>query len=114
MRKLAVTVLLGLIGTPVFAQMPNPYGASISLENARKISALSVAEANKNVAVHLNAATCIVKCFEEAAAGKLAMDLGTSKRLNNRMQGYMNFVSLRDAGNHRLEQIRKAWDAVPH
>ena len=73
-----------------------------------------LAEANKNVAVHLNAATCIVKCFEEAAAGKLAMDVGTSKRLNNRMQGYINFVSLRDAGNHRLEQIRKAWDAVPH
>ena len=42
------------------------------------------------------------------------MDANTSKRLNNRMQGYLNFVALRDAGNHRLEQIRKAWDAVAH
>jgi len=71
-----------------------------------------LAEANKNVAVYLNAATCIVKCFEEAAAGRLAMDSNTGKRLNNRMQGYINFVSLRDAGNHRLEQICKAWAAI--
>lgn len=73
-----------------------------------------LAEANKNVAVYLNAATCIVKCFEDLAAGRLAMDANTSKRLNNRMQGYLNFVTLRDAGNHRLEQIRKAWDAMAH
>lgn len=73
-----------------------------------------LAEANKNVAVYLNAATCIVKCFEDLTAGRLAMDANTSKRLNNRMQGYLNFVALRDAGNHRLEQIRKAWDAVAH
>lgn len=73
-----------------------------------------LADTNKNVAVYLNAATCIVKCFEDLAAGRLEMDGGTSKRLNNRMQGYLNFVGMRDAGNHRLEQIRKAWDAVPH
>jgi hypothetical protein len=42
------------------------------------------------------------------------MDASTGKRLNNRMQSYLNFVGLRDAGSHRLEQIRKAWDAVPH
>ena len=73
-----------------------------------------LAETNKNVAVYLNAATCIVKCFEDVAAGRLAMDASTSKRLNNRMQGYLNFVGLRDAGNHRLEQIRKAWSTLPH
>lgn len=73
-----------------------------------------LAEANKNVAVYLNAATCIVKCFEDAAAGRLAMDGNIRKRLNNRMQGYINFVGMRDAGNQRLEQIRKAWDAVAH
>ena len=73
-----------------------------------------LAETNKNVAVYLNAATCIVKCFEDVAAGRLAMDASTSKRLNNRMQSYINFVGIRDAGNHRLEQIRKAWAAVAH
>lgn len=73
-----------------------------------------LAETNKNVAVYLNAATCIVKCFEDVSAGRLKMDAATSKRLNNRMQGYMNFVGVRDAGNHRLEQIRKAWSAVAH
>ena len=73
-----------------------------------------LAESNKNVAVYLNAATCIVKCFEELAAGRLAIDGDTRKRLNNRMQGYLNFVALRDVGNHRLEQIRKTWEATPH
>lgn len=73
-----------------------------------------LAESNKNVAVYLNAATCIVKCFEEVASGHLAIDGDTRKRLNNRMQGYLNFVALRDVGNHRLEQIRKTWDATPH
>jgi LPS O-antigen subunit length determinant protein (WzzB/FepE family) len=73
-----------------------------------------LAESNKNVAVYLNAATCIVKCFEEVAAGHLAIDADIRKRLNNRMQGYLNFVAQRDVGNHRLEQIRKTWDATPH
>ena len=49
-----------------------------------------LAEANKNVAVYLNAATCIVKCFEDFAAGRLTMDANIRKRLNNRMQGYIN------------------------
>ena len=73
-----------------------------------------LAETNRNVAVYLNAATCVVKCFEDRAVGKLEMDEGTRRRLNNRMQGYINFVGQRDLGNHRLEQIRKAWDAVSH
>ena len=73
-----------------------------------------LAETNRNVAVYLNAATCVVKCFEDRAVGKLEMDEGTRRRLNNRMQGYINFVGQRDVGNHRLEQIRKAWDAIPH
>ena len=31
-----------------FAQMPNPYGAAISLEDAKKVAAPAVAEATKN------------------------------------------------------------------
>jgi len=48
MRRFVVTVIIALAAAPAFAQMPNPYGASISLENARKLAALSVAEAGKN------------------------------------------------------------------
>jgi glc operon protein GlcG len=48
MRRFALTLLVALAAAPAFAQMPNPYGASISLENARKLAALSVAEAGKN------------------------------------------------------------------
>jgi uncharacterized protein GlcG (DUF336 family) len=48
MKKIVLTTLAMLAAVPAFAQLPNPYGASIALESARKIAALSVAEANKN------------------------------------------------------------------
>jgi uncharacterized protein GlcG (DUF336 family) len=48
MRKLFFVFLVTLAAMPAFAQLPNPYGASITLEQARKIAALSVAEAAKN------------------------------------------------------------------
>ena len=48
MRKFVLTTLIALAAAPAFAQMPNPYGASISLDNAKKVAALSVAEAGKN------------------------------------------------------------------
>ena len=40
-----------------FGQMPNPYGAPISLENAKKAAAPAIAEAEKN---HWNMAVAIV------------------------------------------------------
>jgi len=48
MRKFLFTTLFVLTVTPAFAQMPNPYGASIGLDQAKKLAALSVAEAAKN------------------------------------------------------------------
>jgi glc operon protein GlcG len=46
-------VALGLMLAPCFsagalAQMPNPYGTSIPVEDARKVAALSLAEARRN------------------------------------------------------------------
>jgi uncharacterized protein GlcG (DUF336 family) len=41
-------MLLALGASYVFAQMPNPYGAPISLENAKKAAAAAEAEARKN------------------------------------------------------------------
>ena len=43
----AVALALGLLATAV-AQMPNPYGAPISAENAKKAAAPAIAEAVKN------------------------------------------------------------------
>lgn len=37
-----------LCATGTFAQLPNPYGSSITLESAKKVSAPAVAEAQKN------------------------------------------------------------------
>jgi glc operon protein GlcG len=48
MRKFLFATLCALAVTPAFAQLPNPYGASINLDQAKKIAALSVAEAAKN------------------------------------------------------------------
>ena len=48
MRTLLITALIAIGATPAVAQLPNPYGASVTLEQAKKIATLSVAEAAKN------------------------------------------------------------------
>ena len=48
MKKLLLTALVALTAAPAFAQMPNPYGASVNLDNARKIAAAAMAEAGRN------------------------------------------------------------------
>jgi len=48
MRRLVIAFLFTLSAAPAFAQLPNPYGASITLDQAKKIATLSVAEAAKN------------------------------------------------------------------
>jgi glc operon protein GlcG len=44
---LALAFALGVL-TNALAQMPNPYGLPISLENAKKVAAPAIAEATKN------------------------------------------------------------------
>src|SRR2546422_9481869 len=46
--KSLLAILLGLCASSALAQMPNPYGAPISLENAKKAAAAGEAEARKN------------------------------------------------------------------
>jgi hypothetical protein len=46
--KFVFALLLVLTASSVSAQMPNPYGAPITLENAKKAAAAAVAEARKN------------------------------------------------------------------
>lgn len=43
-----LALILALGASSALAQMPNPYGAPISLENAKKAAAAAVAEARKN------------------------------------------------------------------
>jgi glc operon protein GlcG len=50
-QRMVVTTLalsLALLCTTAKAQMPNPYGMPVSLDNAKKAAAASVAEARKN------------------------------------------------------------------
>jgi uncharacterized protein GlcG (DUF336 family) len=50
--RLSVTLAAGtaavLCASPASAQLPNPYGSSITIESARKVAAPAVAEAQKN------------------------------------------------------------------
>src|SRR5579863_8302837 len=56
--KTVVVALILLCGLAIArAQMPNPYGTAVSLENARKAAAPALAEAEKN---HWNVAVAIV------------------------------------------------------
>jgi glc operon protein GlcG len=62
LKKTAVRVFIGAffiagVLASSFAQMPNPYGTPISLENAKKAAAPALAEAEKN---HWNMAVAIV------------------------------------------------------
>ena len=47
-RSGVIAVALVLVAAGARAQLPNPYGASITLENARKAATVALAEARKN------------------------------------------------------------------
>jgi glc operon protein GlcG len=47
-RNFVVTIAVVLGAATVSAQMPNPYGAPINAENAKKAAAAALAEARKN------------------------------------------------------------------
>ncbi len=47
-RKVALAVIVVACATPARAQLPNPYGAPMSLENAKKMAVAGAAEARKN------------------------------------------------------------------
>ena len=46
--KTMLSLLFAFCASSALAQMPNPYGAPISLENAKKAAAAAAAEARKN------------------------------------------------------------------
>lgn len=48
LRSFLLVLLIVFTASSVSAQMPNPYGAPINLENAKKAAAAAVAEARKN------------------------------------------------------------------
>jgi uncharacterized protein GlcG (DUF336 family) len=51
LQRLVVTAILFVLvfsGSMATAQMPNPYGPPVSLENAKKAAAAALAEAHKN------------------------------------------------------------------
>ena len=47
-RSLVLALIFGLCASSALAQMPNPYGAPIGVDTAKKAAAAAVAEARKN------------------------------------------------------------------
>ncbi len=47
-RSLLFVLMFALCASSALAQMPNPYGAPVSVENAKKATAAAIAEAQKN------------------------------------------------------------------
>jgi len=48
LRVSLAVFLLVFCGSKASAQLPNPYGAPVSVENAKKVAAAAIAEAKKN------------------------------------------------------------------
>jgi glc operon protein GlcG len=48
LAKFFAVIIVTLCASAAHAQMPNPYGLSINLENAKKVAAPAMAEARKN------------------------------------------------------------------
>jgi uncharacterized protein GlcG (DUF336 family) len=48
MRSVLAAACAAVVVSPVFAQLPNPYGPAIALESARKVATSALAEARKN------------------------------------------------------------------
>ncbi len=48
MRNISILILMLLAVSNNFAQMPNPYGLPIGIDNAKKAAAPAIAEAKKN------------------------------------------------------------------
>jgi len=92
MRKTLLTMLVMLAAAPAFAQLPNPYGTSIGVDEAKKIAALSVAEAKKNnfrMAIAIVDISGDLVYFEkmdgtQAASSKIAVDKARSAALFKR------------------------------
>lgn len=67
-----------------------------------------LADANRNISVSLNAATAILKYFEDASARHQKVDETVRRRLLNKLESYINFVRDRDPANKRLEKVAEA------
>ena len=63
--RLLLFLTFALCAVKGTAQMPNPYGPSINLENAKKAAAPALAEARKN---NWTMAVAITKAFEDVLA----------------------------------------------
>ncbi len=85
-----------LITSPLFGQIPNPYGAAIDISSARKIAAAAAAEAKKN---RWNMAIAIVD-----TAGELVL----FEKLDGTQQASVNIAIDKARSSARYKRPTKA------
>ena len=95
-----LALMLLLCASSALAQMPNPYGAPISLENAKKAVAAAVAEARK------------INMLEVAAITDAAGDLVYFERMDGTQSGSVNLAIAKARSAALFKRPTKVWEDV--
>ena len=95
-----LALMLLLCASSALAQMPNPYGAPISLENAKKAVAAAVAEARK------------INVLEVAAITDAAGDLVYFERMDGTQSGSVNLAIAKARSAALFKRPTKVWEDV--
>lgn len=70
---------------------------------------LRLADTNRSVSVYLNAATAIVKLYQEVSQGRQAITPPDHRRYSERMDRTLAYVGKHDPGNVKMAKIATEW-----
>ena len=98
--KSLLTLIFALCASSALAQMPNPYGAPISLENAKKAAAGAIAEAQK------------IKVLEVVAVTDAAGYLIYLERMEGTQAGSVNLAIAKARSAALFKRPTKVWQDV--
>jgi tetratricopeptide (TPR) repeat protein len=70
---------------------------------------LLLADTNRSVTVYLNAATAIIKLYQEAAAHRQFITPAEHRHYHERMERILNYVGKHDPGNVKMGKVMVEW-----
>ncbi len=73
---------------------------------------MRLAETNKNVMVFTNAATAIIKLYENVAAGKQMVSKAEHKHFTERIEHCADYIRKHDPGNVKIAMIMTEWKTL--
>ena len=99
-RSLPLVLMFVLCASSALAQMPNPYGAPISSDSAKKAAAAAVAEARK------------INVAEAVAITDTAGDLIYFERMETTQSGSVNIAIAKARSAAQFKRPTKVWQDV--